>query len=961
MTTSRLLLRGRHRIHDRRVPARRLPEVVALTAMTALVIIALAVTTTNGRSWRDIARGQAVNVASATAIALFAYLLFVLRFRRAQLHDYLKRCEASPESLFSTPTTESWRQSDEQSLLAARVVEDTMDAPMARSHLLVADVDGRRQGLLRSIVQKLAARRLAPVVVEVPSGSTPGSIIALAKDRFVAQLVGAAGDPRNAERLFSFLVRRGRLVVVVDGLERVAGGKAPAARRERIAGLLAECVIEGVQFVAAVEESLAPDLTEVSVIRIGQMSTGDLAAFMLAELTRQGVSANGLERSVAAAFECIEPTRDPGLLRLAGRLVHRYVRTGMDPHEAVEFVFGDPCAFRRHLRWVCRWALNCEPRDVAAEHTPEAAALAALGLEALHAQSPVVAVSDACAGMNPAERRRVLAGLARLEERGIASVDGAEVVRFLHPAWLALAGLLAVGLKDSSLWPDLVRHEAPKFTLAALTASLLLDAGAVSGGTRSFVDLLRHLGLRAPEEASLDLVVAVVTALQSEQGPLDFGDKELSWLVCSWEEATEPVRLEFLDNVDFSRHPGLLEFLWAQVSPPRWGLNSWRLRRAVCRRIITHGAFSWNVLGKRWEALVAAGAAADLSTMGRDGPGWQTCGAALASLGWILPGVVLQLEGTSAERGDRLLGELACVFGPTVNDPTVAGSTVAGATVAGSSVDARSAGRPTPELGLEISLAEGYKIAAEYASTTPDRGLETIESHGSALFSTARSWLSRLALLQAFGLSPQSPPAAERFAVLLRRTNDDDLEHPFVREAAAVLMRGPDIAGVVGKDLWIDDPQILGDGGLDLSPPAHRLLGLSTLLVNLAEHALWRARDVGGRSASRPALADAVALRERALADRCLPMCFVRSSHAATMFEHPCTCEFSLCGPDALGPVGFRHPSRAFVQRSEAVCATQPLSGTGRRRPFAGAAFRGSWQLLDERLGLADQPLARDR
>ncbi len=930
-----------HKLGARGVPARRVPELLALGGVAILVTITLAVTT-EGDGWSDIAHSQAVNVASAAAIASFAYVLFVLRFRRGELRDYMELCVSHPDGVFPTGGTSPWRPGEAEEAIANCVVEDTVKSGRGRSHLVITDVDASRRSLLVCVVAKLAGRKVVPVVLDL-RGTPSASLATLARDRFVTQLVGAAGDPRNAGRLFAYLVQHRRLVVVVDGLERVAEAKPTRARREKVSELLTDCLIEGVTFVAAIDERLAPQLSEVSTLRSGRMSPGELSEFVLHEIDPGATAPPSLEQVVSGLFHVTEPTRDPGYLRLAIRLVERAVRAGAGREAAVQDVFADACAFRRHLRWMCQWAFGRELEGIGAIDSPESSALRAIGLQAHYAQSAVVEVATLSGGIDPAKRRRLLAGLARLVQREVvtsATVDGEELLRFSHT--MAFAGALAVLHDDAAEWSELIGSEVPAATLDALTATLLLtDAGRTS---RSFVATIRALGL-GDDQASLDVLRAVMTALQAEPMPLAVGDEELEWMSRAWDEAGEPMRLRFVSDVDFSRHPRLVEFLWTQVVPPRFGLNSWRLRRAICRRLSVLGGTTWAVLADGWEQLVDGGAQADLSTVGRTGPGWRLYGAPIASLSWVLPTLLLRLDSESRRRADRLMTKLARV----VREPI----RTAGAQV------------QLPDIGLEVSLAEGFKVAAGDGTTPPpDEVPDSWRDGAITLFRSSRSWLSRLVVVQALGLTDRPGTPGSAVTELLTHVAADTSEHPFVREAAALLRHHGNTSGVVGQEAWLDDPETLDDGGLALSPAAHRLLGLSTLLVNLAENVRSTAQrdpSADGESPAGPvSLAEASQLRETALSSQELPRCFTRASHAATMFERPCDCRFRLCGPDT-GLVGFRDLSRAFVQRSESVCRARPVTGTRLHPPFAAGAFRWSWRVLDVKLRNADRHRMLDR
>jgi hypothetical protein len=135
------------------------------------------------------------------------------------------------------------------------------------------------------------------------------------------------------------------------------------------------------------------------------------------------------------------------------------------------------------------------------------------------------------------------------------------------------------------------------------------------------------------------------------------------------------------------------------------------------------------------------------------------------------------------------------------------------------------------------------------------------------------------------------------------------------------------------RSLPLTEAGALDDGGLELTPEAHRLLGLSTLLINFAEHAAQTRDDPGAAS------------RVSAFTQPELPRCFRRSAHAATLYEFDCG--LGLCGPTARGPVGKRRFSRAFTKRAEATARAPVLA---HRRVFPRQAFSNVWRELDEEL-----------
>jgi hypothetical protein len=372
-------------------------------------------------------------------------------------------------------------------------------------------------------------------------------------------------------------------------------------------------------------------------------------------------------------------------------------------------------------------------------------------------------------------------------------------------------------------------------------------------------------------------------------------------------------------------HPAVAAFLWEQVAP-EFGANSFRLRRTMCARLAAMGATAWGELADPWRDLVDAARTADLSSQARPlEPDWGRWGLPVASLAWTLPSLTDRLSGDARSEALDLLRALRGI---------VAGRPVGRAVTPG----------PTPDIGLEISLAEGFKYAsvlqpAGSEATRADRRRET-----EALLAEALSWRSKQVLLQALALSDLATGGPARPSAL---RSPVAAVHPFVAETVALVARSAGDAASseqqrsdrVLADVWSDDVDALEDGGVHLSAPAHRLLALSTLLINLAEGALRREPPAaGGGAGPRVGGVDA---RDLAFSADVLPRCFRRAAHTAAMFEVDCDCPFGLCGPHVEVQVGDRRISRAFTQRAEATSHARPVIGG---RPFVRGPFAAVWR-----------------
>ncbi len=392
-----------------------------------------------------------------------------------------------------------------------------------------------------------------------------------------------------------------------------------------------------------------------------------------------------------------DPTRDPAFLELAADLLIARNRRGESWAAAVAELFGDDCAARRHLRWMCEWALACRFEEVTGEQSPAAFALRMLGLELHYRQDLPTSYDDVSAPLDPDAQRRFALGVSMLARRRVLAISDDSAVRFAHAGWLALAGALALGL-DEHRWSDLLRPGLAQATLDALTAALLIDS-ARRARSASFLDLLERLQARDPAEISLDMALAVVAALQADEPELVIDREELDVLRRSWLASSDAVRLRFLGTVDFGRNPLLIDFLWSQAG----SANSYRVRRAVCETLARLGDATWETLGEQWRDMVERAVALDLSSRVRKRRSdWEQHGRPIASLCWILPLLALRAGEPARAQTAAVLAALHRLTARRDRQPNDS----------------------VPDVGLEISLAEGFKIAATKLADSGERAAD---------------------------------------------------------------------------------------------------------------------------------------------------------------------------------------------------------------------------------------------
>jgi hypothetical protein len=906
---------------------------VSFIAVSSVVLVVLWAVTADRTGWTGVLQGMTANVMSGLTLALFAYALFVLRFRYAKLREYRRRWrwsqDRAPDGSRGLTTRRSRAQggaarmrSQPSTILSRRdalmesVVDELLAARPPRSCLFVGGAELARPDALVKRPALLAARGMVPVVLDLRGTNTSNGIPLLARDRFVTRLVGSAGDAASGGRVFTNMASRQKMVAVVAGLTSVGVGTSRLARREAVANLLLECLEERLPFVAGLPHEVAPSISEIAVLRVEPLHRAELAAYVLERLTSRGIRPESRARAALAsaldeAFaRAQEPTREPSYLELASDLLFARLRGGQAPADAVSELFAERSAFRRHLEWMCERAVGCHLAEARQASSAAAFALATVGTEMHYRQDLETTWEDASQSLDAAGRRRFAAGMAVLLRREVLLAgDGTAALQFSNPGWSAFAVALGVGLERAH-WADVLGSGTGQMSLDGLSAALVMNPASVGTGPQSFLSVIDRLQGPVETERSLDLVVAVIAGLQLVGDPT-YGDDEIEALEQAWRASTDTIRLSFISAVEIARDPALIEFLWRRVIPPDFHETSFLVRRAICQKIASLGEDAWDVLQGRSVEATDAALAGDLSS--QQLPDWDRCGLTVASLCWILPSMVVHVDATVR--------------------PAVLTLLEAVRRVALNGWDGGVATAEATDIGIEISLAEGFKIAGAEMAVAGRVAEAWWGDEAESLLASVNSWVSQQALLQAIALAD---PAGTRATRLARATLAVTAGHPFVRETAALVLRAsadttPDHPY---QDIWPDDVRALNDGGYDLTLEAHRLLGLSTLLINLAENA-------------RIARGDGAASRERVLTSDSLPRCFVGRGHSATLFEFPCDCEYGLCGRSAKGQVGDRRFSRAFVGRSMTACRSHPLSGRG---AFAGHTFLAGWRALDGEL-----------
>lgn len=231
----------------------------------------------------------------------------------------------------------------------------------------------------------------------------------------------------------------------------------------------------------------------------------------------------------------------------------------------------------------------------------------------------------------------------------------------------------------------------------------------------------------------------------------------------------------------------------------------------------------------------------------------------------------------------------------------------------------------TRQKGLEASIAQGFKAdALLHPGAGVDEHVRTLVARDKAF------WYSQLNLLHAIALSARDGDDARELIAPLRGRR----QHPFVRAAAKMcadaLRRGD--PAKVRECVWHDEAVLVSRRPSGLAPAAIQLVGDIVVLLNLNETGDATQREEFGTNNE-------------------LPYCFGRSTSRAQLFDErfrcPGDCDFNLCPytPAVNRMSAHREISRAFC-RHQRLYATRAYARRWDSR-VRRRALRDFWRRLE--------------
>ena len=433
-----------------------------------------------------------------------------------------------------------------------------------------------------------------------------------------------------------------------------------------------------------------------------------------------------------------------------------------------------------------------------------------------------------------------------------------------------------------------------RFSSAAQAAFV----GATSPGTHARAG--KH-----PSLLDLATTECLVRHLRSSTPPSSPAELELLWV-----SASDAERVHALRYLSARLHPEMMQFLWHQSLRP--ADTSRTVRVEIARWLARAGASSLRALGDDWRDLVDALEGGGLSWRDRDSARWEQYGSPAALLVWILPTLACySVDDQSSELFHRVV-EAVVPAGALEDDWRV-------------------------DIGIEISLAEGLKLAALESYAGRLAPSHCVWNTSKLIVETGTSWLSRLLAFQAMALHAGGDVALKGDVTSLgEHLLGGGRLHPLMAQQLEVIVQAMSADGhcdELARIVWRDDTATLASAGEPLAAESLATLTILSLLLNLTEA---RFRLVSGSNAQ------AHEARVRLLTANELPPCLTSRRCARKAYESECSCHFRLCGPDAR-TVQIRPLGRIFANRALAVLASGSNSGLGKAERTAIQSHLKAW------------------
>ena len=696
------------------------------------------------------------------------------------------------------------------------LAKDLTEVNPVGPQLIVGEVGAGKTTALVGLTRFLAERGMVPVHVSL-RGKKDLDFILLAHDRFIETVDEHVATTADAERVWRWLCRSKRLVVLADDLDEAlptyeAGRNdvwvrqaLSAARRRGLALAVTSRPIGVPESLAVSATPLEPLAEEVAVRHaLTRVASGDEAPKgRVEDLVRRGHLSETpfylqVVGDLAHIRELPEPANDRYVVRFS--LLHRYENALLERKLATDAPIGPQ------------------------ERVSTVDALRRVALREINSATAEIDISRVIESQLKADPLKVIDAAERLAliERDFDSI------RFVHEI---VQSYLASGLlvdDDPELQRVCRAARTPRclnaLVLAAAAAAdaefagrtcrYLLDSAKGHANDWGLVLVRAAADIARPcHDTRLDDLIATAARAYA---PADVGEgNEAAIPVGSLTKRAAVPRLSQLHSEE--RWHLLLDFTNDPDFSVKWVAASALREQALEAYQALQGRFDDYLQAARelHETLPA-----DEVDDWRDRPVFR-----LKLLGWVLPSLATGLDQaghpTLAKKADDQWEELAGLERAPI----------------------------TCQKGLEASVAQGLKadawrLRAEGRDTSPVR-LATVLGRLIEGLNHAQFWYSRIQLVHAVALVGGAAPAiGAQASKRLAEVAASPREHPFTAEAARLAARSM-ATSKWGADIWDDEGTVVG-ARCGLSNEAAQLVGDITLALNLNEQGSEEQREKFG-------------------------------------------------------------------------------------------------------------------
>lgn len=775
------------------------------------------------------------------------------------------------------------------------LIDNLRERDRRRPYVIVGGIGVGKTAALVRLTQLLAERGAVPIPIRLRDVQDNLDFLEMARDKFLRETQSSTWLAAEAERAWSRLRKIDKIVVLADGLEEAfAGAGVDQQRDHRVRAAVRQARKRGYPLVIASREHDALDALDAALLHLEPINSEAALEYVQEPRPTEDEQRLGWIIERAHVVETPLYLQMVRQLHESGQLRHTTVGPTGIQHEMLETRDADRVQLRMNLAkgWLealvagnleipaARVPLNAAQREAAILHL---AALACCGLANDTLEVTFTMFESAASNRNGVSTPvfpKLREGLQAMLDEAVNkhSTDSVEVVRTetQRHRWenmqLAASNGVRLGLVESR--KDGVRF--PHSTMQAYLASLLIGEALKDPSFRSRFtapgrELLIALGMFARRDAANATAADEACAELPDEAAAADGQEALKWRSWLWRRlreaagsaSTEVKKLALLtaavevESLDIKSGDGqalkALVNAWTEA-------NSWdeTSREAKMLAVAGVGEAARRVpeVKPRRGAVVGA-RAHDTSSyylqlyricVREDN--YQIRLAAAHELG--LGGQVAFNElkdtfqhdiGQFIKEADEVQAEGNERYSPTVKAwllPMLVGSADKSDTAAKVLREWLGYVGSTMPLFLEAALAQGFKYAANRRPQHPYEMAETrgyLAARAEDMLQVAKSWYSRLTLLQALGLwalsgtLPSSRDEAEREdarAVVTRwaRREDGRPEHPLVQQACELVIKALEKRDPE-RFLWIDESSVVttvGSRSMRRRPHALRTL-----------------------------------------------------------------------------------------------------------------------------------------